>query len=189
MGQWEDDKPGDRIIVETIARRPYDEVVSDYIVISGAPDTPLRKIGTRWRLISHEEAWELLSSYLTRDDLNRFRDVAVRTFAEASPRFDLPLDERYLANIRGKTLSHSEVVRAGLSRTLGLMGSRPEHTEAGADTQALANHIVDRILEQANDWRLWATLGSELTAFAEAAPEVVLDRIEDMLELRAASFR
>ena len=56
-------------------------------------------------------------------------------------------------------------------------GSRPEHAEAGADTPALANHIVDRVLEQANDWRLWDS-GSELTAFAEAAPEVVLDRIE-----------
>ena len=188
VGQWEDNKPGDRSIVEAIAGRTYDEVVAGYVGLSGQPDAPVRKIGNRWRLVCHEEAWELLSPYLMRDDLHRFRDVTARTLAEASPKFDLPSGERYLANIKGKALPHSDVVRVGLSQTLGLMGRRPQHTEAGANTQELANYIVGQILAHANDWRLWATLGSRLTILAEAAPEVVLDRIEDALDSETAPF-
>jgi hypothetical protein len=188
VGQWEDNKPGDRSIVEAIAGRTYDEVVAGYVGLLGQPDAPMRKIGNRWRLVCHEEAWELLSPYLMRDDLHRSRDVTARTLAEASPKFDLPSGERYLANIKGKALPHSDVVRVGLSQTLGLMGSRPQHTEAGANTQELANYIVGQILAHANDWRLWATLGSRLTILAEAAPEVVLDRIEDALDSETAPF-
>jgi hypothetical protein len=68
------------------------------------------------------------------------------------------------------------------------MGSRPEHTDADANTPELANYIVGQILAQANDWRFWATLGSRLTILSEAAPEVVLDRIEDTLDSEPPPF-
>jgi hypothetical protein len=188
VGQWEDDKPDDCSFVEALAGRKYAEVVTDYVGLSSQADAPLRKIGNRWRLVSHEETWELLSPYLTRDILERFRGIAVGALSESSPRYDLPPEERYLAGIKGKTLSYSDVIRAGLSRTFALMGSRPEHAGGCADTQGLANYVVGRTLERANDWRLWATLGSRLAILAEAAPEVVLDRIEEALDSEPPPF-
>ena len=75
VGQWQEDVEGDRSALEVIAGHPYDGPIAEYVTLLSRPDAPLRKIGSRWRLTSHDEAWELLSAFVTQADLNRFREV------------------------------------------------------------------------------------------------------------------
>ena len=100
----------------------------------------MTKIGNRWRLISHEEAWHLLAPRLTSSDVSRFEQVAIDVFGTISPEFELPVEERSMAGILGKVLPHSETVREGVARSLALLGTvpRPGEIWGGCSVRASA---------------------------------------------------
>ena len=70
-------------------------------------DSPLTKVGSRWRFLSHEEAWHLLAPRLTVDDVERFTEEAVRILGTESSEYELPVEQRHLAGIQGKGVPHS----------------------------------------------------------------------------------
>ena len=181
MGQWNERHEADKQALSEIAGRTYNELEAQYVDLAQQPDAPLGKIGHRWRVTSHSEAWELLGRLLTQDDLERFRRTALAVLATPSPEFDLPANERFAAAVHGKVLPHSDVLREGMCRTLALMGSRPDVVIAGLRLESLVHSIVHSILQEGNDWRLWATLGGILPTLAEAAPDAMLDAIETAL--------
>ena len=89
FGQWNGDHEGDKAVVAEIVGQPYEEVERDLTGLMSVPDSPLTKVGNRWRLTSHEEAWHLLAPRLTSSDVERFERVATSVFGAVSPEFEL----------------------------------------------------------------------------------------------------
>lgn len=181
-GQWTESMSGDREFLAKLVDKEYAELTVDYIGLLNLEDSPIRKIGNNWKLISHEEAWELLSPYLTPDHVKRFQESAIDLLSHTSPQFDLPKDERFMAGVTGRKPSHSGILRSGVSRTLALMGCRPQQEEGADNTEAVANQIVRNVLAKANDWRVLATLGSDLAVLAEAAPDTTLAKLGEAFD-------
>ena len=188
VGQWEEAKDGEKEIVSGLGGKPYEQIEAEYIALLQEPDAPLRKIGARWRLVSHEEAWELLAPYATTDDFKKFKDIAVQVLSVPSPRYELPKEERYMAAMKGKVSLHSETIKDGIATTLALMGSRADRAVAAGNTAAIASYVVREILTNVQEWPLWATLGPYLATLAEAAPEDFLGRVEQGLETEPSVF-
>ena len=118
---------------------------------------------------------------MTSDEVQRFEEAATEILGAESPEFELPIEERYLANIHGQVLPHSETLRAGITRTLALMGTqgdRANHVEAVSYLPML---IVRRVLLDREGWQIWASLDKHLATLAEAAPETLLEAIEQSL--------
>lgn len=181
VGQWDEDNENDMTVVGEIAGLPYDEVAREITALMRGDDSPVTKVGGQWRFFSHEEAWHLLAPRLTADEVQRFEEAATEILGAESPEFELPIEERYLANIHGKVLPHSETLRAGIARTLALMGTqgdRANHVEA---VSYLPTLIVRRALLDTEGWQIWATLDRHLTTLAEAAPDILLEAIEQSL--------
>ncbi len=184
VGGWNDTLGGDREIIAKLARKPYEDVNDTLARAANESDPPVRRVGDAWLLASKEGSWALLGKYLTRDDLENFESVVLDVLGQPDPSFDLPTDERYMANILGKSLPYSELLREGLAETLALMGARSiSLTFADATTgQERADRIVGRLLHKANtDWRVWASIAYRLPLLAEAAPGVFLDAVERSL--------
>jgi hypothetical protein len=180
IGGWNDTLAGDREVIAKLARKPYEEFNDTLAQAASEPDPPVRRVGDAWLLASKEDSWALLGKYLTREDLENFEGVVLDVLGQPDPSFDLPVDERYMANILGKTLPYSGLLREGLAETLALMGARSDSlTFADASTgQQRADHIVGSLLHKANrDWRLWASVAYHLPLLAEAAPSVFLDAV------------
>ena len=129
FGQWNGDHEGDKAIIAEIVGQPYEEVERDLTSLMSVPDSPLTKVGNRWRLTSHEEAWHLLAPRLTSSDVERFARVATSVFGAVSPEFELPVEERYMANVYGKVLPHSGTLREGIARSLALMGTQADRVK------------------------------------------------------------
>lgn len=181
VGGWNDTLSGDREVISRLARKSYEEVNDALARMANEPDPPVRRVGDAWLLASKEDAWALIGKYLTRDDLENFENVVLDVLGQPDPSFDLPADERYMANILGKSLPYSGLLREGLAETLALMGARSDSlTLTDATTgQERADRIVGRLLHKANaDWRVWASLAHHLPLLAEAAPTVFLDAVE-----------
>ena len=188
VGQWDEANESDRETVAKIAARPYEEVAREAAALAQIEDSPLTKVGGRWRFLSHEEAWHLLAPRLTTDDVERFTEEAVLILETESTEYELPVDERHLAGIQGKGVPHSRPLREGIARTLALMGNQGDRAQNVEDVLYRPTMVLRRVLAEDKGWEIWATLSRDLATLAEADPETVLKAIERRLSATPGSF-
>lgn len=179
-GQWNDRNPNDQKALSDIAGKEYAEITTALLRWSNEHDPPVRRVGDIWMLVSKEDGWSLLSRYVSTQDLERFETVALEVLSERDPEYELPVNERWEANLRGKVLKRSEEIRKGVAETLAIMGSLSEvHPISGVlSGQEWATRIITKLLSQPEDWTLWVSLSPVLQFVAEAAPEAFLSALE-----------
>jgi hypothetical protein len=180
-GAWSESNEADTQAISSLANQAYDRVREILLRWVNEPDAPLRRVGDSWFVVSAEDMWALLSSYVVPEDLVRLERVAIDALGEIDPRFDLPEGERWMAAWKGKVPRYSGLMRAALADTLALLGSRGEnvHLSGGTSVSDYVGGIVRVLLERANgDWRLWASLSGLLRAIGEAAPTAFLSAVE-----------
>ena len=188
VGQWNGDSEADKAIVAEVVGKPYEEVERELTGLMSVADSPVTKVGSRWRFNSHEEAWHLLAPRLTSSDVQRFERVANDVLGEVSPEFELPIEQRYMANVCGKVFSHSGTLREGMSRSLALMGTHSNRVRNAEGSPFVPASVVSQALSDGKGWQIWASLSGSLTEFAEASPEAVLDAIERDLAADPSPF-
>ena len=187
IGQWDEANKCDKSIVAQIVGSSYEEIVRDAMTLLTMDESPLTKVGSRWRFVSHEEAWHLLAPRLTEPDVEKFKSLAIEVLGTASPEFEMPIDERHLAGVRGQVLPHSGTIREGIARTLALMGTSGERARGVEGASYAAEAVVRGVLTGGEPWQIWATLSPHLATLAEAAPEAVLDAVEASLAAESNS--
>ena len=188
IGQWDEANENDKATVAAITGRPYDEVAREVAALAQSEDSPLTKVGSRWRFLSHEEAWHLLAPRLTAVDVARFEEEAVRVLEAESTAYGLPVEERRYAGIRGEGVPHSVLLREGIARTLALMGNRGERARNVEGAPSLPGKVLQRVLTGDKGWQIWATLDRDLPILAEAAPETMLGAIDRTLAATPSPF-
>ena len=188
IGQWKGDHEGDKAIVAEMVGQPYDKVERELTDLMAVPDSPVTKVGSRWRFTSHEEAWHLLAPRLTCSDVQRFERIANDVLGEVSPEFELPIEQRYMASVYGKVLSHSSTLREGMARSLALMGTHADRVRNVEGAPFVPARVVSHTLAAGKGWKIWATLSGSLTQLAEAAPETLLDAVERDLAADPSPF-
>ncbi len=188
VGQWDGDNEVDKSIVTEVVGESYEAVERDLTDLLSSADSPVTKIGNRWRLISHEEAWHLLAPRLTSSDVSRFEQVAIDVFGTISPEFELPVEERSMAGILGKVLPHSETVREGVARSLALLGTYHDRVKYGEGAAYVPARLISTAFGEGRGWQSWATLRDDLPVLAEASPDTLLDAIERDISVFPSPF-
>ena len=188
VGQWDESNEHDKQTVAQITGHTYEEVARIAAALAQTEDGPLTKVGSRWRFLSHEEAWHLLAPRLTADDVDRFAEEAVRILGIESTEYELPIERRHLAGIQGKGVPHSHILREGIARTLVLMGNQGDRAQNVEDVPYRPTMVLRRVLAEDKGWEIWATLSRDLATLAEAEPATVLEAIERRLSATPSSF-
>ena len=188
--QWNAKNPADLRAMEQLVGKGYREWIEILRPGTLRSDSPLIQTDEKWRFVPRGEAWSTLGSLITDEDLDRLKTTAVSVLSEHDPKFDLPKEERFMANIHGKVLTHSGLIRKGIAETLALIGSRPQALDScsldKAETTAI--FVVRRLLNKA-DWQRWASLDSHLPLLAEAAPNEFLSAVEaELIDLPKSPF-
>lgn len=166
-GSWSDKSGGDREFLEKVAMKPYAQVVDDLEKWAHGEDPAVRHRGTDWYLVSREDASELLGKYVLRDDWERFYEAAIATLSTPDPRYDLPVDQQWMSGVIGKKAAYSNSLRGGIAESLALVSAEQ------------SARLVRDLFRRANlDWKIWASLSSELGDLAEAAPDDFLSALE-----------
>ena len=191
LGRWSDRNSADVQVLENILEIEGRKGLGKLRSILSHADTPLARVDGKWRIVPRGEAWNTLGNRLSDEDLEHFQEMALLVLGERDPKFDLPKEERYAANVLGKGLKYSARLRKGIAETLALMGSRPEKLEqcSHGKAEAVAAHVVRTLLHEA-DWVRWSGLDTLMPLLAEAAPKAFLDAVEEALEdLENTPFR
>ena len=182
-GSWVDNAAGDRSIVEALTGEDYETFRESITGIVDSPTDPLAiRTDRAWHLVSAVDAWMLLVSKLTYDDMLRFEAVVEMVLAEGDPALDLPRDQRWRASIDGKTRRYSSDLRRGLAQSLALLGAYGAAVtwSGGASGSAFADYLVRKLLDWASEdstGKAWQSLADILPLLAEAGPDAFLDAV------------
>lgn len=190
VGSWNEDSQGDIEILTELAEEEYDKWIPPIREALEIPGTPLGLRNGEWITKRNLKTWEQLGKKLYDADLDRFEKIAVKALSESNPAFDLPGDERYMANIKGKIPRYSHRIREGIADGLALIGSCPHLFPHCADNkpETVAILVVRRVLTDV-DWRTWGSLNNHLPLLAEAAPGEFLSAVEHALQQDPCPFR
>ncbi|MBI4863794.1 MAG: hypothetical protein HY815_26575 [Candidatus Riflebacteria bacterium] len=120
-----------------------------------------------------------MNRFLDRDDLDRFASISISVLTELDPKFDLPVDQRWMAPALGQAASHSRILRDSLAANAALIGAGLVESDVlDRPMQDTAVRVVRQILERARtDPKLWASLEHQLPDLAEAAPGEFLEAV------------
>ena len=164
----------------------FQKSIEDALQLSSSP---VSVINGKWSVIERKKLWQELGPKIFDRHLEKIKQCAVTVLSECDPKFDLPPDQRYAANIYEKELKYSTNLRKGLAETLALLGTNPDaltncSLHKPKDT---ANLAIREIFKNA-DWVLWGSLNDILPTLAEAAPNEFLDAVENALDRSPCPF-
>jgi len=189
IGSWQDKSQCDLEAITQLLGISYDEWLKKAREILHCPDSPLSLKNGIWKVVNRAELWCLLGSRILDQNLDTFRSLAVSVLKEPDPAFELPAEERYAANIHGKVLKCSHVLRNGIAEGLAILGSQPKACGNCSQGKAEATCVlVIRELLTDADWVLWGSLNGLLPTLAEAAPGEFLDAVEKAMRMKPCPF-
>jgi len=189
IGAWNEKSKSDIETITQLLGIGYDAWLQKAREILHCPDSSLSLKNGIWKVVNRAELWNLLGSRILDQNLDTFKSLAVTVLNEPDPAFELPAEERYAANIHGKVLDHSHLLRKGIAEGLAILGSQPDAcsncSQGKAETTCVM--VIREILTDV-DWVLWGSLNSLLPTLAEAAPGEFLDAVEKTLRLTPCPF-
>lgn len=189
LGSWNEKYEGDRAIAKHLANEDYANWILKIREILQTPESPLTLKNGRWSIAKRLGLWQTLGQRLFDDQLERFQQCAIDVLKEYDLQFDLAPEERYVASIYGKVLTHSHSLRKGLAESLALLGSHPiALTNCSLNRPETIAVLAVREIFNGAGWVRWASLNNLLPLLAEAAPGQFLDAVEAALQSDPCPF-
>lgn len=187
-GAWDEACEFDKTILARLGDVSYDKLAIELAPFVNKFDSPLRKVGTAWKIASPQDAWFLLAPYLSSTDIERFVAIAIDVLGTPDPRFKVEPEERWLASTRGIAPQYSEFLRHGLGEILILLSLYGTRAQSVADAHERADHIVRKLLQNADRERWWS-LSRDFQLLAEASPSAFLDAVDHSLGMNDPPIR
>ncbi len=186
-GAWMERRSGDLDALGDLLGSPYEDCVDQLREQAGSADPLISVSGDSWLVHSPEESWAYIGAHLTSADLDRLQPVVQAVLGAIDPALELPVDQRWMAAIYGKTSVYSGELRRGLATTLAVVCWAGGGLSLGAGTtgQTRAEAIIFQLFDRANNdesGHLWSSLSDVLPLLAEAAPDMFLQAIQRGLE-------
>uniref|UniRef100_UPI0040561AAE hypothetical protein n=1 Tax=Candidatus Electronema sp. TaxID=2698783 RepID=UPI0040561AAE len=189
VGAWNEKNEADVSIVTKLTGQEYAVLAPRIQELLHLTDSSFTLHNRIWKISERVGLWEQLGSRIFDQHLDTFKECAVSVLTERDPAFELSKDQRFAANIYGKTPKYSPALKKGLAEGLALLGSHPKMLNncSQGKPEATAALAVRAILADA-DWVLWGSLGVLLPVLAEAAPREFLDAVKNALQASPCPF-
>jgi len=180
-GSWDENSAGDKSLMSQLMELPYDDFVASISSYVSDFDSPLRKVGSIWKVASPQDMWLQLSCYLSHGDIDRFEKAIIDVLGAADPRYKMEPDERWYAPLMGVKPTYSECLRHGLGETLILLALFGSYVKLVVDASERPERVIRKLLCNADAQRWWS-LSKDFKLLAEAAPAAFFSTVEDSLD-------
>ena len=189
LGAWDERHEADLKIIRQLTVREPDVWIHSMRETLQRPPSPVVFRSGQWHVSDRRVLWKALSGRIFDEHLARLKEVAIMVLTERDPKFELPVPDRYAAQMYGAVWNHSYGLRKGLAESLAMVGTRLANLKhcSQPDPETIAVRSVREIMENA-DWMLWGSLGNLLPIMAEASPDEFLKAVENGLNQDPCPF-
>lgn len=187
-GGWDSTNLLDQAVVTTLANASsYTEYESKIRGFVEGADPALDREGTVYKVRAPMDAFVHAGRHIGREHLALLRPVLEQVFSalDPDPGESFPFGAE-------RTPQYSDWLRDGLANTLLLIAIWQDIARldlTAGEGQAFADNAIGELPGLKNDARLLTSLKNELPMLAEAAPDVFLSALEQMLEGEGAAIR
>lgn len=190
VGSWDESNAHDIEVLESLSSEQYSNIKIKLKQLLQFNNSPISLNGYIWKVKERKQLWSSASKTIFNDDLDRFKSISINILSEKDPKFELPINEQFMATSMGKKLSYSEAIRQGVSETLALLGNEGNlisNIPFGKDKQTTV--IALRQIFENADWQLWATLNLLLPTLSEADGKEFLAAVDASLKDSSIPFK
>jgi hypothetical protein len=189
LGSWNENSDRDIEIVSQMARATFPDWISLIREVLLLPESPITLLNGVWSVRKREELWQALGSRIFDINLDIFKECVLTVLTERDPKFSLPPNERFAANIYAKETKYSNSLRKGIAESLALLGSDSKVLNNCSlyKPETISVMSVREIFEHA-DWVIWGSLDQLLPLLAEAAPGEFTNAVETALQQTPCPF-
>jgi addiction module HigA family antidote len=183
-GAWDSQSKEDQEILSCLSGDSYETIEKSVAELLNVEHSPVWAVGRHRGVASKLDVLYAIHRLVTAANLEDFFLTARIVLSERDPALDLPEDKRHAASIYRKTRNHSSALREGMCETLVLLaihGDNLFRDRLGYDVEARVDATVrDLLMPFAVE--TWASQKRDLPLYAEAAPDVFLEIIEQDLQ-------
>ena len=180
VGAWDSSTEADKEILIWLTDNPYEDTERTIAQLQTMDEPPLWSIGHLRGVVSKVDALYAAHRTFTKEDFKKFLFAAEVVLSEHDPALELPEDQRWAANLYGKSRDHSSALRQGVCDTLVLLavhGDALIGERLGIDLEAEVSSVVQRLLTPSAA-STWQSQNRDLPQFSEAAPHTFLRIVE-----------
>ena len=184
IGTWYAESEADSEIASYVADRKYKEIEDDVARLLGFDDSPVWSAGRYRGVISKIDALFAIERRVISADLDRFFTAAEYVLSESDPALELPEEKRWAAVLHGKKRDYSDALRESICDTLVILSVRGNdlfQSRLGINVEDRIKGLIRNLLTPLTLEKLLSH-DHDLPLFAEAAPSVFLDLIEEDLQ-------
>jgi hypothetical protein len=135
-GGWSKRRTADTDAISSAIGTQYFDASDELRATADGPDPLFTVVGEVWRVSSLQDSWAYCRRRLTIDDLRAIEEVVETVLGATDPSLDLPVAERWKADIYGLTRIHSTDLRRGLASRLAFLAERGDNTNLGGGSTA-----------------------------------------------------
>ncbi len=184
IGTWHAESEADREIVSYVANRNYEEIEDGVARLLGFDDSPVWSAGGFQGVTSKIDALFAIAERVIAADLDRFFIAAEYVLSESDPALELPEEKRWAAALYGKKRNYSDALRESICDTLVILsvhGNDLFQRRLGINVEDRVEGLIRKLLTPLTLEKLLSH-DHDLPFFAEAAPAVFLNLIEEDLQ-------
>ncbi|WP_143884260.1 hypothetical protein [Chryseobacterium binzhouense] len=187
VNKFSEQREGDREIIEKLSGKPFAEYIKFLKELINLEDSPVYSINGIWQLVSPPDTWLYFAKYITKEQLEIFKEICLTVLSETRHKYTIPLENRgiYFETPENRSKYSSEL-KTGLSETLAIISVFGEENGLNSILSVMyyVDGIVQKILE--NNILVWRSLSRNLMILAEASPDVFLTNLERIIKDNSA---
>lgn len=181
VGRWDEYEDGDKEIISILSNDTYENYIYKLSKWLYSSDSPIIKVGSKWRLTSPFDSWTHASKYLSEGNFDQLQTVFLEVLGEIDPAFDLNPEDRSMARVWDKKRKYSSWLREGLTQSLILSSIFSTKLNINFITERWVDRVIQNLLDS-NNSNQWKSFDSKLPLIAEASPSSFLSSVEELLK-------
>jgi hypothetical protein len=180
-GKWTE-SDGDKLIIEELSGMSYETFMEELTPFMQGGDPFAVRVNTfgeeSIQITCVENAWEELDAEITKDVWEKFVNLFYEVMVEQEPIFALPFEKHFTASLYTEKPYWSPALKRGMIRSLTMRAYYRGHNE----NQYQVNTVIDKVLSSVTDSRKWGYIAQYFMDLCEAAPEIILHKLETELQ-------
>ena len=185
--KWSDTNENDKKVFLQLLNNNLGDFETNINKLKDIPTSPLKLNNYHWEYSVNSEIAKHVYSHFTPSMMEKFKTLAIDVLLEKDPKFELPKEERLMANITGHVPNYSRDLRAGFAESLAYLSLYQDDLGENVKNLNIPFSVIHSVLNTA-DWKIWGSLDNLLPTLAEASPEAFISALKNSITKSPETF-